>query len=714
MARNLTRYLSLLWDRAAATRMQQEAEEALAKTGAAAGAEFEEAMQQGGRKAGRALTLALEREYKLRIGRARQQLAEGLIDQRAFEREGREAAEAFNKGLTGGIRRLRTQGNSTDLELANLAGRMKSTTVGGAGGAAAGIGGLLRAGPLAGIFTAGAAIGEANEAISVADEYEASLRKLGGTARQIGVPFEELRARAEAAKDELHLSEPAANELVGTMSKLAARAGDAGRANEALAGWLDLAAAAGLGQEDAMQALNTTLMGQDEGLNRLGLANPKEIYEKWGAGTDEASRAMAILNEVQEAASRVQGEHNARLEDNAGKAELAANKIKDMRAEMGRALQPVRELGQGLRLWLYEILVLISKVAGVVGESIKGWVDQIRWLRGGGGTRAPQPAAVVPAPAPSNVRPRLTAEEARARAEAAEEARKAREEARKDAERAAEAEAKRLQKEAEKVREAALARMGATPSGSLGGDDATTRALREDRARRERERAAFEAAGGTLREMPIADRLIPDVDQVGRFEEAYLGMLENIGDVSDRIAGEIANTFRFTFELMREEGATVGNFLEGVLRGVGAAGLAGLAEYAQGKARENIAAAIQAGAEALGFTSHGNFPSAGAAWASAAQHAAAAVAWGAVVGGAGVAGSAMTTIRGGGGRDAGLDRAERAERMGMEVNLWLNPWDPSNPLMQDSVYAAHQVAAERWGPNTRVTVRTLPGGGGSR
>lgn len=747
MANKLTRYLSLVFDRDAAKRMQQEAEESLAKTGAAASEEFEQAMAAGGRKAGRALSISLEREYKLRMARAKEQLAEGTISEAAFRREGEDAAKAFNNGLTTGLRRLRTQGNSTDLELANIAGRFKTVTS--AGGKAT-LGLFSGVGPLAGVLSASAALGLANEAIAASDRMDASVRKLGGAAAVTGTALSRLEAESAKMQETFRLSVPFANEMTGAMNKLTVKAGDANALGPAMAAWLDLAAANGLTAAEAMEALNTTIIGQDEGLNKLGLANPQQIYEKWAekaeitvAKMDDAQKAQAILTAVVEAGGKVQGEYARYLESSAGAAEQQTQKIDELRAKTGEALQPMREFGGWMKEVFYAnvlgvvtvLTTLIGKLSTLAGGTWRFTIEAITtpgavwdrlWNRGGnGGPMLSESQAQLDARTSSQAaaeagtaldalgRPyktpaqRRIEQQQRAAKEAADR-RVAEAEGKKEADRLADQAKKDFKARVDAMNKAADAwrtsaahahLMGGNPRPEAGPLDLT----HLGRPGPEIDRGLFGEHGEELA-----------LEKIGRFEGAYLDMLDHVDEASANTAYQISSAFQDAFTQMMEDGADAGEFLEAIGRGAAGAMLAGLAEFAQGKAKENIAAAIEAGAEALGFTSHGNFPSASAAWASAAQHAAAAVAWGALAGGAG---AGRGTVTGGAGaipgstRDVGLSRAESAELRGTEVNLFLNPWDPSNPLMQDSVYAAQQYAAERWGPNTRVTVQPLPRGG---
>lgn len=227
----------------------------------------------------------------------------------------------------------------------------------GASTAAGGLLGGMGVGRLVGGIAAGVGIGmgfsgatRAIEGIREAtDELEASQRKLVATSRLTGIGISQIRALATQAKEDFELSSGAAADWTQNIIKLTSRAEQTERGGEVLARWLDLAAAQGVDATMAMQALETTLIGQDEGLNRLGLANPSGIYQKWAAalGTTagkmtEVQKWQAIINEVTEAGSRVQGEYARFLETNRGQSQKLANDSRDLGAAFGTAWQPVR------------------------------------------------------------------------------------------------------------------------------------------------------------------------------------------------------------------------------------------------------------------------------------------------------------------------------------------------------------------------------------
>lgn len=729
----LRRLLSVAWDRDAARRLQTEAEDSLEKAGKLGADALEEELKKGGSKGARSLTSALQREYRLRMAQARQQFADEAIDEKAFRREGEKAAEEFNKGLSGGIRKLQaSQGGLTQAQYAGLASRYK--TVPGAGSTAAG-GGLLAAGrgllgPLAGIFTVTEAISEGTRSIEVADQYESALRKLGGTAKLAGVDFDTLAASAAATKAEFELSDPLANDLIGTMTRLAAQAGDTAQAGTALTAWMDLAAAAGLDAQSALEALEVTFRGQDEGLNKLGLANPAEIYKKWGAGADDASKRQAILNEIVAEGSKATGEYTRFLESNQGAAQKSAVEIDNYRKRIGESLQPIREIGRVLREVLFANLLAVSTVVGTLvgwaGKTFTFTFEAITkpgevWRRLWEGSEDPGPILrdatpdIVSAAAVARAdgtavdalgrpyrtpeqrrqddadRQKLRDEEARAREEAAEAARQA----------AAEAEAARVRDLNQLVEGANLRILTQAETAKLVAIEAEHRAALErgnlslvERLRLTREQAQVAGALGLDR----MDRLgAPSIIEPERESGLDLDPLalpndtqgrhiasaeywQQVTDAARDAATQVASVWQDTFALMMDEGATFGNFFEGVGRGAAGALAGVLAEYARGEAAKHFAEAIGAAAYALGFTAHGNFASASAAAASAAEHAAAGTAFAALAGAAAAGQGAMRNRAPGSTYDQGLSRVERMEFDAQPITIYVDPFNPANPV----------------------------------
>jgi hypothetical protein len=178
--------------------------------------------------------------------------------------------------------------------------------------------------------------------VDATDSASRSIRQLNATARLLDVSFGLLDSTSESLERRLGLTDSVADSLTGAMAKLASRAGDVNRTGDGLIRFLDLAAANGIAAASAGELLNNILAGQDEGLNRLGLANPSQIYQKWGASSDQASQSLAILNELMAAGGKVAGSYGDFMDDAAGKQERANAALADARAALGEAFAPTR------------------------------------------------------------------------------------------------------------------------------------------------------------------------------------------------------------------------------------------------------------------------------------------------------------------------------------------------------------------------------------
>lgn len=183
-----------------------------------------------------------------------------------------------------------------------------------------------------------------------ADELEAALRKLNATSRLTGQSITDLRATALGLRDQLALDTRTAVDFTAAVARMGSRAGDTKQQGAFLTAWLDLAAANGMNAVDALQALNTTIIGQDEGLNRLGLSNPQQIYEQWAraAGTTatamtDAQKAQAVMDAVITVGSRVVGEYAKQLDSSAGRAQQLSQSQLELNEAVGGLLQPARD-----------------------------------------------------------------------------------------------------------------------------------------------------------------------------------------------------------------------------------------------------------------------------------------------------------------------------------------------------------------------------------
>jgi hypothetical protein len=671
MARpSLKRYLSVLWDRDAARRLEQEAEASLGRAGKEGAEALEKKLKEGGQRGAQALTGALQREFKVRMAKAQQDLAEGLINERQFRKEGEKAAAEFNKGLTSGIQKLQaSQGGLTTAQQAGLASRFKVPRGGGAVGLGVGLG------PLAGIITAGAAFNEAREAVAAADRMETAIRKLGGTSRLTGVDLKFLQETSDAARESFRLSIPIANDLTSEVVKLTERSGDINQTGAALSAFLDIGAARGLGAAETLQAVGQAILGIDEGTDKLFGKNPSTLYKEYAdrIGTTAArltdqQKSQALLDATLRGGETVRGEYLKYLTSAKGEAEQNALKIEEMRANIGRSIQPLREFGGVLKEVVYANLVLVAGVLGkiteIAGKTFSFTVEAITtpgevWRRLFHDEKVPTLRDTTPE--------RMAALGERIAAGTATDAL------------------------GRPYRTPAQRRAAAAPTTPV--DPEPTE--EEKRAAEQRVQAMRDHLDQWRKSQGHYDlltgRAVGSPDRPGIVESAtgvptetefdrYLDLFQRIDVAAEETAARMADAFQDTFALMIDEGATVGNFFEGMARS--AAGAVGqiIAEFAAGKAKEHFASAIGAAAYALGFTSTGNFASASAAWAAAAEHTAAGLAFSALAGAAAAGGQAVRSRAPGSTFDAGLSTARDAEREPGQVIVYIDPFNPSNPV----------------------------------
>lgn len=247
--------------------------------------------------------------------------------------------------------------------------------------------GLVFGAGLTAIAGVGAALKDSARAF---DDAEAAARKLNASSRLTGAALSDVQRIAKQGQTAFRLSASASADLTANVVKLTMGANRLNQSGEFMSSWLDLAAANGLTAAEAMQALQTTIIGQDEGLNKLGLSNPQQIYERWAkeAGTTAAKmsdveKKQAIINEIIAKGSTVVGEYAKRLDTAAGKSELLRQKTEALKVELGRmflgAREGVNDGGSSLLGWLTTAIAKFND-ADEAGERF--WRNVARRLRG--------------------------------------------------------------------------------------------------------------------------------------------------------------------------------------------------------------------------------------------------------------------------------------------------------------------------------------------
>lgn len=745
------RTLVLGLDKGAAKRMREEAEEAIRRSGKDGGEALEKEMAKGGKAAARALSRSLESEYKLRMARTRREFADGLIDEDEFRRKGAEAAKSFNKGLTSGIKDLDKRGGLDDAALVTLTGRYKNDRT--APGAAAGMGLLGRVGGLVGgYFALSTVTTQLGNAYDAADRFDAAGRKLEGTAKLTGQSLTFLASTAGEAEERFSLAAPMANDFTAEIVKLTEKAGDVGKTSAALQAFLDIGAARGMTAAQTLTAVGQSILGIDEGTDKLFGKNPSVLYKEYadkigttaGKLTDQ-EKAQALLDATLEGGERVRGEYLKYLDSAAGKAEQNAKRIEEASAAAGAALQPLRELGgtlksgvteafAGLAIVLGGVISQIGDVRDELREPIRATIeavsnprDFLRNLFSGSGADAPrldgepmrraaeeawakrlrgEAVDALGNPIKSPDQERLEREERdqkrRAAAAQAEADRKAREKeaeaAKKARERAAEAERKRLAKlQAERVQKAynesvlLQAGLGGVREVGPGG---SVHGAKDRGYQVTKGHIPQTMAGGVS--VAAVDWTAPLtaggklIEAEGAWGEFFNTLQFGAQDTAEIITGSFERAFVTLWDNLRA-GEDVFASLGEAAKGLGASIVQSMTE---GMAQWQMA-------EGLAKLASGTWPPNPAALAAASMHFAAAGAFralGSIVGGSG--GGGYGAVHQGMGR--GSRAADGADRRGAEIHIYVDGVDPRNPRHQELTHAAVQSARERHGTDSRV------------
>lgn len=238
----------------------------------------------------------------------------------------------------------------------NTMGTRAGAASGKAGAAIAGVGssfqGLLST---AGLTTAGVVAGigyVTQKAISDSNALANAQRVLKSDAQQAGLTFEEARAKALDFGKDLALSNKEAEVSFARFVRVVSAAGLTENLDKYRKEFADLAAAYGLSASEVEVLTNQLLSGQDEALNRLGIADPSKLYERYAANIGKTTEQLtqeeqvrARLLAVTEKGEQFAGVAQERLLSQVGLwAQMYAN-IENASAALGDFLQKSTPVG---------------------------------------------------------------------------------------------------------------------------------------------------------------------------------------------------------------------------------------------------------------------------------------------------------------------------------------------------------------------------------
>lgn len=204
--------------------------------------------------------------------------------------------------------------------------------------------------------------------VDASNELAASMRKLEGTAKITGTSLDALQTIAGEAQGKFQLSTVLANDFATELAKLASKAGDVGKAAPGMEAFLDLGAARGLSAADTLKAVQQSILGIDEGTDKLFGKNPSVLYKEYadqigttaGKLTDQ-QKAQALLTAALADGLKVQGSYQDYLKSAAGQQEQLNIQLRQAAVELGKALTPA----------LLGILPVVTSVAKGIGDFVQ-------------------------------------------------------------------------------------------------------------------------------------------------------------------------------------------------------------------------------------------------------------------------------------------------------------------------------------------------------
>jgi hypothetical protein len=227
-------------------------------------------------------------------------------------------------------------------------------TVAPGAGQVTGIAGAVRGalpvfGALAATMAATNLISWFKDSARAADDFETSIRKIGASAKLLGVAEGDIRRLANTAEKDFSLSAGAAGDLAVEIAKLTTAAGQFGKAENVLRSFLDLGAARGMSAAQTLTAVRQSILGIDEGTDKLFGVNPSSLWKDYAnaIGTtagklSDAEKQLALVAAAERAGALVKGEYAKRLETAAGKTEQLATSSEKLKAAFGRLFASTR------------------------------------------------------------------------------------------------------------------------------------------------------------------------------------------------------------------------------------------------------------------------------------------------------------------------------------------------------------------------------------
>jgi hypothetical protein len=203
------------------------------------------------------------------------------------------------------------------------------------------------------------------------DEAAASQRKLESSGKLLGISQEYLNKIVKVGRDEFLLSRTSANEFAVSVATLEKKAGATGTAIDLLSSILNLGAAKGLDAAQSMQALQQSLLGIDEGTDKLFGKNPSGLFDDFAkvigraaSKFDDTDKAAALAFATLQSGIVTSGTYQQYLESAAGQQEVMNTRMTEAKVTFAEALTPIRLTTMELAGNLLPVLGPLARVIG--------------------------------------------------------------------------------------------------------------------------------------------------------------------------------------------------------------------------------------------------------------------------------------------------------------------------------------------------------------
>jgi len=200
-------------------------------------------------------------------------------------------------------------------------------------------------GVIGSLFTGGAVLYQAQQALQLAKSLSDADRVLASSAKEAGIEIKVAKEKVAEFGIQANLTADAAERTYSGILLLTKAAGQTQNIDRFTKAFTNLAAARGIESErlgDLARMLSTL---QDEATDRLLGANPSQFYDayaksigKTAAALTDAEKRAAVMNEVIRRGELFNGEAEKRIESLAGRMERVSNLLTTIKTKAGEVL----------------------------------------------------------------------------------------------------------------------------------------------------------------------------------------------------------------------------------------------------------------------------------------------------------------------------------------------------------------------------------------